>query len=357
MDEIDAYAELHCHSYFSLLAASSSPEELVERAAQLGLTGLAMTDTGSLAGAIRFDQACKKHAVRGIIGATVNILAEGAGDEGFELVLLAENQTGYANLSQALTLGLGGTVGGVQPQRRQHGVVEGAGGPRVVPLVGLGPSGGADHEAGAASARASPRTAMASRTSSAEVVNGGTRWIRLKLAKGSIPRRLPPAVAAIYWFARTADDFADQGDWLMGEDVTKNGLGFRDMATPSTHGDPDTYCARYTGTSDSGGVHSNSAISNRAFYLVATQIGIPAATDIFYKAYTKLTDTNATFLKARAATEAQAVMDRLAAVGVDYDDVIATLEQEGVEKFEASWAELLDTVSGQLKAAGEGTSA
>jgi transaldolase len=55
--------------------------------------------------------------------------------------------------------------------------------------------------------------------------------------------------------------------------------------------------------------------------------------------------------------EAQSVMDRLAAVGIDYDDVIATLEQEGVEKFEASWAELLDTVSGQLKAAGEGTSA
>src|SRR5689334_22606347 len=56
---------------------------------------------------------------------------------------------------------------------------------------------------------------------------------------------------------------ADPGDWLMGEDVTKNGLGFRDMATPSTHGDPDTYCARYTGSQDSGGVHTNSAISNR----------------------------------------------------------------------------------------------
>ena len=35
----------------------------------------------------------------------------------------------------------------------------------------------------------------------------------------------------------------------------------------------------------------------------------------------------------------------LAAVGIDYDDVIAVLEQEGVEKFEKSWDELLDTVS------------
>ena len=47
--------------------------------------------------------------------------------------------------------------------------------------------------------------------------------------------------------------------------------------------------------------------------------------------------------------DAQSVMDQLAAVGIDYDDVIATLEQEGVEKFEASWAELLDTVSGPAR--------
>ncbi|MCW2832143.1 MAG: Transaldolase, partial [Nocardioides sp.] len=50
--------------------------------------------------------------------------------------------------------------------------------------------------------------------------------------------------------------------------------------------------------------------------------------------------------------EAQSVMNQLAAVGVDYDDVIATLEKEGVDKFVASWNELLDTVRGQLEAAG-----
>ena len=119
----DAYAELHCHSFFSLLAASSSPEELAERSAQLGLAGLALTDTGSLAGAIRFDQACRKHGARGIIGATVSILAEGAGDDGFELVLLAENPTGYANLSRALTLGLGGTAAQIGAQIEAEGEV------------------------------------------------------------------------------------------------------------------------------------------------------------------------------------------------------------------------------------------
>ena len=48
---------------------------------------------------------------------------------------------------------------------------------------------------------------------------------------------------------------------------------------------------------------------------------------------------------------AQQVMDDLRAVGIDYDDVIATLEQEGVDKFSKSWQELLDTVSEQMDSA------
>ena len=46
--------------------------------------------------------------------------------------------------------------------------------------------------------------------------------------------------------------------------------------------------------------------------------------------------------------EAQEVFDRLAAAGIDITDVFLTLENEGVEKFEKSWTELLETVSGQL---------
>lgn len=49
--------------------------------------------------------------------------------------------------------------------------------------------------------------------------------------------------------------------------------------------------------------------------------------------------------------EAQKVLDDLAAVGVDYDDVTALLEKEGVDKFIVSWNELLDTVSAALEAA------
>ncbi len=51
--------------------------------------------------------------------------------------------------------------------------------------------------------------------------------------------------------------------------------------------------------------------------------------------------------------DARQVMDRLAEAGVDYDDVIATLEQEGVQKFVTSWRELQDTVRANLEGAAE----
>ncbi|MEJ2854535.1 MULTISPECIES: transaldolase [unclassified Saccharothrix] len=51
------------------------------------------------------------------------------------------------------------------------------------------------------------------------------------------------------------------------------------------------------------------------------------------------------------AAQAQEVFDGLAEVGIDLDDVFAVLETEGVDKFEKSWAELLETVTGQLNQA------
>ena len=51
---------------------------------------------------------------------------------------------------------------------------------------------------------------------------------------------------------------------------------------------------------------------------------------------------------------ARGVLDQLAAVGVDYDDVVRVLEIEGVQKFEASWEELLTGVRAELDRAAEG---
>jgi len=48
--------------------------------------------------------------------------------------------------------------------------------------------------------------------------------------------------------------------------------------------------------------------------------------------------------------QAQGVLDGLAELGIDYNDVVEALEREGVEKFEASWTELMATVKSQLEA-------
>jgi len=49
--------------------------------------------------------------------------------------------------------------------------------------------------------------------------------------------------------------------------------------------------------------------------------------------------------------EARSVLEQLAAVGIDYDDVVGLLETEGVDKFETAWAALLDSLAAELKAA------
>ena len=51
------------------------------------------------------------------------------------------------------------------------------------------------------------------------------------------------------------------------------------------------------------------------------------------------------------AEESQALFDKLSAVGIDLPDVFRVLEDEGVEKFEKSWLELLEATQGQLDAA------
>ena len=54
--------------------------------------------------------------------------------------------------------------------------------------------------------------------------------------------------------------------------------------------------------------------------------------------------------------EAQQLMDDLEAIGISYDDVVDVLEREGVEKFEASWSELVETVQTALDEAKDGAS-
>ncbi|MDQ8177155.1 MAG: DNA polymerase III subunit alpha [Gemmatimonadota bacterium] len=73
MDGFPAYAELHCHSTFSLLDGASEPEALVARAQALGFHALALTDHDDVGGAVRFATAARAAALPGILGAELTV--------------------------------------------------------------------------------------------------------------------------------------------------------------------------------------------------------------------------------------------------------------------------------------------
>lgn len=93
------FAELYCRSNFSFLEASAHPDELADRAAELGYNALAVTDINSLAGVVRAHVAAKEAGLKLLVGAEVTP------DDAPAAVLLAIDRTGYANLSRLLTLG------------------------------------------------------------------------------------------------------------------------------------------------------------------------------------------------------------------------------------------------------------
>ena len=94
------YAELHCHSTFSLLDGAAHPEQLVARAVRLGMPALALTDRDDLGGAVRFSTAAATAGLNAIIG--VELTVEMPSDRS-HIVLLAENREGYGNLSTLIT--------------------------------------------------------------------------------------------------------------------------------------------------------------------------------------------------------------------------------------------------------------
>jgi bacillolysin len=121
---------------------------------------------------------------------------------------------------------------------------------------------------------------------------------------------------AVEFFFQQAGSGNLRADYLVGEDVIRPG-GIRSLADPGAYGDPDHYSRRFTGTNDNGGVHINSGIANHAFYLAIegganrtsglTVQGVGGANReqierVFYRAFTQMLPSNATFAIARAAT-------------------------------------------------------
>jgi error-prone DNA polymerase len=93
------YAPLWCKSNFSFLEGASGPDELVDEAARLGLTSLALTDRDGVYGVVRAHQRAKELGVHLIVGAQVTL------DDGSRIVLLVMDRGGYANLCRLLSKG------------------------------------------------------------------------------------------------------------------------------------------------------------------------------------------------------------------------------------------------------------
>jgi error-prone DNA polymerase len=96
-DASDGYAELHCWSNFSFLQGGSHPEELIERAAELGLAAIALSDRDGLYGAVRFSSYARQRGVAAIVGSELTF------EDGARIVLLVEDEEGYANLCELIS--------------------------------------------------------------------------------------------------------------------------------------------------------------------------------------------------------------------------------------------------------------
>ncbi|MDR1824108.1 MAG: error-prone DNA polymerase [Bifidobacteriaceae bacterium] len=110
MSSPPSYAELHAHSAYSFLDGCSQPAELVQRAAELGLSAIAITDHDGLYAAVQCATAARAAGIGAVYGAelTLGVEAEtpGADDPpGTHLLVLARGPAGYARLSRAIARG------------------------------------------------------------------------------------------------------------------------------------------------------------------------------------------------------------------------------------------------------------
>lgn len=113
MEKIMSFTHLHVHTEFSLLDGSCKIKEIVARAKELGMDSLAITDHGVMYGVIDFYKAAKEVGIKPIIGCEVYVApgsrfnkeAGQSEDKYHHLVLLAENNEGYANLMKIVSKG------------------------------------------------------------------------------------------------------------------------------------------------------------------------------------------------------------------------------------------------------------
>ena len=134
-----------------------------------------------------------------------------------------------------------------------------------------------------------------------------------------------------------ADVFAvliDREDWLIGEDITQQ------LGSNSNGWQPDHYDGRYIGTDDNGGVHINSGIPNRAFFLFASQVSREVAERIYFTVLANyltrssefidlriaVVDASRTLYNEQVADAARAAFDAVGIIGESGGDYTEDLE-------------------------------
>ncbi len=98
------FAHLHCHTQFSILQSTSTVKGLAEKAKELGMPAVAMTDHGNMMAAFHFVRDALKADVTPVVGCEFNLCADRTDksrqDNGYQTVLLAKNKQGYHNLAK-----------------------------------------------------------------------------------------------------------------------------------------------------------------------------------------------------------------------------------------------------------------
>ena len=105
------FVHLHVHSDFSLLDGCCRMDRLMERAVELGMSAMALTDHGNLFGTVSFVKQAEKHGIKPIIGCEGYLVTDHKNDEkpgrenhkSYHLGLLAKNYEGYRNLSKVVS--------------------------------------------------------------------------------------------------------------------------------------------------------------------------------------------------------------------------------------------------------------
>ena len=108
-----AFVHLHVHTEYSLLDGANKIKEYIRRVKELGMDSAAITDHGVMYGVIDFYRAAKEAGIKPILGCEVYVAPNSrfdkettGGEERYNhLVLLAENNTGYANLTKIVSKG------------------------------------------------------------------------------------------------------------------------------------------------------------------------------------------------------------------------------------------------------------